>query len=116
MADTIDMAGKRLNLALTRGDATPLKSTFLINGSAVTPTAARLVYKTGTPENPGSVVTGAGSVSINANELTWGCTTPTETRLFTAGSDYCYSLEVDLPNGNTQTLFKGSVFVEPEIA
>lgn len=116
MATTIDMSGARLDLVIRRGDATPLTSTLYVSGSAVTPTAARLKYKEGTIAAPGNTVTSAGSVTINANVLTWGCTTPAETRLFTAGEDYCYSLEVDLPSGVTQTIFYGTVTIESEIA
>jgi hypothetical protein len=117
MADSVDLSGARMDITVRRGDTFTFTDTITVNGSAVTPTAARIAFKAGTLAAPGSAVSGVtGSATISSNTVTWGITTAAETRLFTAGSDYCYSYEVDLPSGNTQTLAYGVYEAQPEIA
>ena len=123
MADTIDNSGARLDLVQRQGDTFKYTSTITVNGSSVTPDAARIAFKSGTLTIPGNAVSGVtGTATIAANVVTWGILTAAYTRLFliTAGEpgEYIYSLEVDLPSpySTTQTIHYGVYQPAPEIA
>ena len=112
-----DGKGKIIPIAFNRGD-THRRNVDLLDsgGNAVTPTAARMVFKEGTVLAPGSAVSGLTvTPTITTGVVTYELT-PTMTRLFTAGDDYCYSLEVEDAAGRVQTIHKGAVEVDPEIS
>lgn len=114
--------GSIVNISFNRGD-THRRIVYLygVNSTtgaeeAVTPAAARMTFKDDTYDDPGAAVSGLTvTPTIDTGTVTYELT-PTMTRLFTAGRNYCYSLEVDDADGRTQTIHKGNVQVDPEIA
>jgi hypothetical protein len=116
MALLDDGTGSLVNIAFRRGD-TYRREVYLYDsaGAAVTPTAARMVFKDGTTANPGTAVSGLTvTPTITTGKVTYELT-PTNTRLFTADDDYCYSLEVDDSSSRVQTIHYGNVSVAGEI-
>lgn len=118
MADNYDNAvGAIVNIAFNRGDThRRIVELYDSNDDPVTPADARMTFKQDTITLPGSAVTGLTvTPTIGTGTVTYELT-PTMTRLFTAGNEYCYSLEVEDADGRVQTIHKGDVEVQEEIA
>ena len=119
MAKVIDFSGPRLDLRIRRGTTAAEAYSDIedSSGTAITTiSVARITFRAGaiTDTTPGTAVASLTVTPTNTGStISWEMT-PTQTRLFTAGTAYWYQVEFDTADGKTWTLLVGNVTVEME--
>lgn len=109
----LDSSGVEVRLIFRQGDTPRYASEFTnLTDLGLTLSAARI----GFTDDATGLAVAAGYAQISGATVTWGIATAAETRLFdaTGAARYRWFLEVDLSNGDTQTIYYGPVEARQE--
>lgn len=112
------MTGGRLDLSFDRGSVFT-RSVLLYDaaGAAVTNiSSARIDFFTGSISSPTASFSNAVTPSVSGSTTISFTLSATNTRAFTAGTEYCYKLEVTLSDGQILPVLKGNIEVGTEFS
>lgn len=119
MAQLLDFSGATLDLVFDKGGVISPGPFTLYDGNnaaITTISSARLDFFTGTIASPTAAFTNAVSVTVTTGTTISFTLSATNTREFTAGTAYCYKLEVTLSDGTIVPVLKGNIAVGTEFS
>ncbi len=119
MAEHLDFTGAVLDLSFDKGSVISPGPFTLYDGNNAAITnisSARIDFFTGTIASPTATFTNAVSVNVAASTTISFTLSATNTRAFTAGTEYCYKLEVTLSDGTIVPVLKGNIDVGTEFS
>lgn len=118
MAQLLDLTGGRLDLSFDKGSVfTRSVLLYDANNAAITTiSSARIDFFTGSISSPTASFSNSVTPSVSGNTTISFTLSETNTRAFTAGSEYCYKLEVTLADGTILPVLKGNIEVGTEFS